>query len=256
MVDNLLYIIIPVLVIMFILNFIYGSIKFIIIGIIVIVIIIITKEIIKKFKSKFENKEFIFEIDDFLTSEECENLIKENDNNLFKSKVLSKDKYSSGRISSQKWIKNDKLNKKLLKLAQKYTNIKLTEKNAENIQFAKYDTKGKYDAHYDICDPINNGAKFIDKCKEDFKNYGSVRFLTILVYLNDNYIGGETKFTKINKIIKPTKGKALVFLNCNLDNESYKNGLCNKIEDSLHAGLPVTEGTKYIINKWYRIKEF
>lgn len=73
----------------------------------------------------------------------------------------------------------------------------------------------------------------------------SLRYATILVYLNDDFTGGETIFPKLNIKIKPKIGKVLIFYS--LDSKE------NTILDSLHGGLPITSGVKWICNKWYRM---
>ena len=80
--------------------------------------------------------------------------------------------------------------------------------------------------------------------------------LSSIVYLNDNFTEGETEFTKLNIKIKPKKGKALLFFNCNLHKNSNITGLCDVIKNSEHAGLPVKSGEKWIANFWIRLKSF
>lgn len=70
------------------------------------------------------------------------------------------------------------------------------------------------------------------------------RLHTILVYLNDDFAGGETYFPELNKYVRPKRGSALYFLNRDDDNLV--------ILHSIHAGLPIAEGTKYACNIWVR----
>jgi prolyl 4-hydroxylase len=76
---------------------------------------------------------------------------------------------------------------------------------------------------------------------------GSFRFATVLVYLNDDYSGGGTFFPKRNYTVTPKQGKVIMFYNLSPTNR-------NVLESSLHGGLPVTEGKKYICNFWIRLK--
>ena len=48
--------------------------------------------------------------------------------------------------------------------------------------------------------------------------------------------------SNINKKITPEKGKALIFFNCNYNKDTYNTGLCDIINNSKHAGLPVIHG--------------
>lgn len=52
--------------------------------------------------------------------------------------------------------------------------------------------------------------------------------ITFMIYLNDNYSGGETRFN--NVLIKPHKGMALFF-----------------IHEQKHESIPITEGVKYVL---------
>ena len=131
----------------------------------------------------------------------------------------------------------------------------------ENIQVVRYHPNQEYKHHYDICHPIQGHAEHLKTCKQDYKKYNSLRYATILFYLNDGYEGGETYFPKLNKKIKPKKGKALIFFNCNLNKDTKNNGLCDVIYNSEHAGLPVKvskntnqSNEKWIANVWIRTK--
>jgi predicted 2-oxoglutarate/Fe(II)-dependent dioxygenase YbiX len=70
------------------------------------------------------------------------------------------------------------------------------------------------------------------------------RIVTVLVYLNEGYEGGETEFPKLGWRFKGKLGDALIFWNLNQQGEREL--------DSLHAGLPVTKGEKWLLSKWVR----
>lgn len=72
------------------------------------------------------------------------------------------------------------------------------------------------------------------------------RVCTMLVYLNDAYEGGETEFTRLGWKYKGKAGDALLFWNLSISGERERN--------SLHAGLPVTKGEKWLLSKWVRGK--
>ncbi len=73
---------------------------------------------------------------------------------------------------------------------------------------------------------------------------GGQRTWTLMVYLNEPAGGGATRFKRIDKIFRPQAGKLLAWHN--LDAAGRPN------YDTLHAGLKVVAGVKYIITKWYR----
>ena len=82
----------------------------------------------------------------------------------------------------------------------------------------------------------------------DFLNEPNKRILTALIYLNDDYEGGETSFTNIGLNVKGKTGDALVF---------RSQGPDGNLEPlSWHAGLPVLRGTKYLASRWIRERTF
>ena len=192
----------------------------------------------------------IEEIPNFLTEEECDKIIEISKNKLVPSLVYTgnKDLYiTENRKSQQCWldedattfkIKDDKIFiKKLSDKIKDYTNTH--NKYHEQLQVVNYGSGGFFIPHYDACDGDS------EYCERMNGNNGP-RYLTFMVYLNDDFEGGETIFPVINKLVKPAKGKAVLFRNVN------DNG--NIINQSFHGGEPVKSGEKWIINKWIHIK--
>jgi len=70
----------------------------------------------------------------------------------------------------------------------------------------------------------------------------------MLVYLNDDYEGGETVFLRTGLRFKGKKGDALLFRNALPDGRAD--------EMAQHAGLPVTVGEKIIASRWIRARPF
>ncbi|PZU45174.1 MAG: oxygenase [Sphingomonas sp.] len=73
---------------------------------------------------------------------------------------------------------------------------------------------------------------------------GGQRTWTLMIYLNEPEEGGATRFKQIGKIFQPETGKMLAW--CNLDGQGRPNYA------TLHSGMKVYRGTKYVITKWYR----
>jgi prolyl 4-hydroxylase len=80
---------------------------------------------------------------------------------------------------------------------------------------------------------------------EDTENQ---RVLTMLVYLNDAYTGGETLFLSNDLKVRGKAGDGLLFRNADT------NGVGDP--DSLHAGLPVESGEKVVASRWIRQRRF
>lgn len=83
--------------------------------------------------------------------------------------------------------------------------------------------------------------------KEERKR-GGQRSWTTMAFLNEVEEGGETHFTNIGIKIVPKPGVLLIW------NNALPDGRPN--EDTMHAGLPVVKGVKYIFTKWYRSRQW
>jgi prolyl 4-hydroxylase len=77
---------------------------------------------------------------------------------------------------------------------------------------------------------------------------GGQRATTAMIYLNDVAEGGETEFPQLRASVPPQQGVILAWNNVTPD------GVPNPA--TLHAGLPVGAGVKYIITKWYRTRRW
>lgn len=103
--------------------------------------------------------------------------------------------------------------------------------NGEPLQVLRYRPGQEFKPHRD--------------CTDDRENQ---RILTMLVYLNEDYTGGETLFLKSGLKVRGKTGDALLFRNASDDGTPDM--------DSLHAGLPVLSGEKLIASRWIRQKPF
>lgn len=74
------------------------------------------------------------------------------------------------------------------------------------------------------------------------------RGMTVICYLNDGYDGGATEFPAAGMDFRGQVGDAIVFAN------TLRNGHVD--ESSRHAGLPVTQGEKWIATRWIRQRDF
>ena len=71
------------------------------------------------------------------------------------------------------------------------------------------------------------------------------RQMTALVWLNDEYEGGETHFPRLGITVRGAPGDMLVF--ANLDEHGKRD---DRME---HAGLPVTRGEKWLASRWISV---
>lgn len=101
----------------------------------------------------------------------------------------------------------------------------------ESLQVLRYRPGGEYKPHMDGLPAEPNQ-----------------RILTVLIYLSDDYEGGETRFERTGLTFRGKKGDALLFRN------SLADGRPDPM--SLHAGLPVARGVKYLASRWIRARTF
>lgn len=100
---------------------------------------------------------------------------------------------------------------------------------------------------YAIGQEFKNHTDYFEPSGADFDRYCGVagnRTWTVMVYLNVPEAGGATRFKAIDKIVQPETGKLLAWNNRRAD------GTPNPA--TLHHGMKVRAGVKYVITKWYR----
>lgn len=113
--------------------------------------------------------------------------------------------------------------------------------NGEGLQVVHYRTGGQYLPHFDYFAPDGPGSV-------GHLSNGGQRIATLVVYLNDVEAGGGTSFPEAGISLYPRKGQAIYFRYC--------NNLGQLDPATIHAGLPVLAGEKWIINKWVRRYRF
>ena len=115
----------------------------------------------------------------------------------------------------------------------------LDPRHGEPLQGQRYAIGQEFKAHTDYFEP--DGV--------DFHRYCSVagnRTWTAMVYLNEPDAGGATRFKAVDKTIQPELGKLVCW------NNHRPDGSLNPA--TIHHGMKVRAGTKYVITKWYREK--
>ena len=108
----------------------------------------------------------------------------------------------------------------------------------ETSQILHYRVGEQFAEHCDFLDPGNPGHA------RDIAMHGQ-RALTVLIYLNDDYEGGDTAFPALGRGFKGRKGDALVFWN--LTPEGAPDWRTR------HIGTAPTRGEKWLFSQWVRI---
>jgi len=111
--------------------------------------------------------------------------------------------------------------------------------HGEALQGQRYDVGQEFKPHTDYFTPGG----------PDYDRYCSIagqRSWTFMIYLNAVEAGGATRFKVIGKTFQPEPGKLVCW------NNRRRDGSVNP--NTLHHGMKVRAGMKYVITKWYREK--
>ena len=111
--------------------------------------------------------------------------------------------------------------------------------HGEPMQGQRYAVGQEFKGHTDYFEPM----------ALDYERYCGVagnRTWTVMIYLNEPEAGGATRFKTIDKIVQPETGKLLAW------NNRRPDGSLNPA--TIHQGMKVRAGVKYVITKWFREK--
>jgi prolyl 4-hydroxylase len=109
--------------------------------------------------------------------------------------------------------------------------------HGEGLQILHYLPGQEYEPHFDWFDPEQPGYGAITAV-------GGQRIASVVMYLNTPAHGGGTAFPEIGLTVTARRGAAVYF--------AYESG----DSSSLHAGLPVLQGEKWIATKWLRERPY
>lgn len=187
------------------------------------------------------HKPHVIVFDDFLSFEECSALIEDSQNKFKVSKVINDDDgsrvLSTNRTSQS--VSYSKSPNRLVKTieARIAELLNWPANHGEGLLVLRYEDGGEYKPHYDYFNTIKKGS---DKIMQN----GGQRVGTFLMFLSEVECGGATRFPKLNFEVRPKVGRAIYFSNVDLAG--------NVDNMTLHAGMPVIKGVKYLATLWIR----
>lgn len=163
----------------------------------------------------------ILVVEDFLTRQEClENIVlsEKVGYELAKVNTASGSKVRTDiRNNNRAFYKSEELAEKLWEKLQAFVPAQLGNSTAiglnELFRFYRYQRRHQFKGHFD---------------ESYIRNEREASYLTFMVYLNDNFQGGDTAFRGLR--IQPRQGMALAFLH-----------------NLYHEGSEVTQGVKYVL---------
>ncbi|MNV23162.1 Poxvirus C4/C10 protein [compost metagenome] len=163
----------------------------------------------------------LFVIDDFLSVQECDDYIlwseqqgyEEAKVQLDGGQVMMKNIRNNSRIVFPDHVLAEKIwNKVAPFVVRKFGNSEAIGLN-ELFRFYRYESGQRFKKHKD--------GSYV-------RNETEASYFTLMLYLNDDFEGGETSFE--THVIRPEKGQVLIF----------EHGL-------KHAGEPIISGVKYVL---------
>jgi len=186
----------------------------------------------------------LYVVDNFLSNVECDAFIEASEGRLQPSTVINLDNefQHENRTSENCWIEHD-ANDIVHEVSKRFSIlVQMPIRNAEQYKLVYYKKGAQYKPHFDSFDyETEDGKKYWEP--------GGQRMITVIAYLNDVEEGGETGFPELGINIPPKKGDAVVFHNT-LTNDTTTHPKINP--RSLHGGMPVIKGEKWIVNLWFR----
>lgn len=178
----------------------------------------------------------LFIVRDFLDAETCRALIELIDRKRRPSTIADDSGIENYRTSETcdldpELAVVDEIDRKIADL------LGLPRSSGELIQGQRYAAGQEFKAHTDTFEP--GGYDFYVHTTDMGQ-----RTWTAMVYLNEPEDGGATRFKAIGKTVQPETGKLLAW------NNLLPDGRPNPA--TMHQGMKVRHGVKYILTKWFR----
>ncbi|CRK97397.1 CLUMA_CG010787, isoform A [Clunio marinus] len=141
---------------------------------------------------------------------------------------------SNARVAKNAWLYNDtdEIPMRIDRRIEDMTG--LTQSTSEKLQVSNYGIAGHYNLHWDHS----------TKNEAEFDGGTGNRIATMMFYMSDVLIGGETVFPYLKLRITPDKRTAVFWYN--LDHSGQG------ISVTRHAACPVALGSKWVLNRWIR----
>lgn len=179
----------------------------------------------------------LYAIDNFLTVYECEKILQLTAHNLSPSLVSHDNGDNAFRTSMTCRLRHHEdpfvgyIDEKIART------LGVCLSYSEPIQAQHYAEGKEFKAHHDYFTPDA-------PVHSEYTQEQGQRTWTFMIYLNTTLSGGSTYFPYLDYAFHPKQGQAVIW------NNLYADGLPNRY--TLHHGMPVEEGYKTIITKWFR----
>jgi prolyl 4-hydroxylase len=178
----------------------------------------------------------IYTYPDYLDAAQCRSLIEVIDANRRPSTLLTSTYDSEFRTSEScdmdRWAPHIRpIDEGIARL------LGIRPEHGETMQGQRYAPGQQFRAHHDY---FHESEEYWQRVRHE----GGQRTWTAMIYLNDVEEGGATWFPQAGVRFKPRRGLLLAW------NNMAPDGKTNPA--TLHEGMPVVKGVKYIVTKWFR----
>ncbi|TPG38567.1 2OG-Fe(II) oxygenase [Sphingomonas koreensis] len=186
-------------------------------------------------RAAIETAQLYFQ-DDYLDAAQCQSLIDVIDTNRRPSTLLSSSPDANFRTSEScdmdRWAPHIRpIDESIARL------LGLDPEHGETMQGQRYAPGQQFRAHHDY---FHESEDYWQRVRHE----GGQRTWTAMIYLNNVDEGGATWFPQAGVRFKPRRGLLLAW------NNMAPDGTANPA--TLHEGMPVVKGVKYIVTKWFR----
>lgn len=182
----------------------------------------------------------MYAVRDFLSAEECAQLVALIDADVRPSKRLSTAKDPNFRTSETCLLSADEpvvaeVERRMVEL------LGIPISHSETVQGQRYHPGQQFKMHNDY---FAGGQPYSPTVAKE----GGQRTWTAMVFLNRPEAGGCTSFPRASVKVTPRTGALLTWFN--LDRDGLPNPFTH------HEGMVVEAGVKYILTKWFREREW
>lgn len=178
----------------------------------------------------------LFFVDDFLSAAQCAALIAEIEANRRRSTLLSEQADTAFRTSDS--CDMNRYSDLVRPIDEAIAGLLgLPPASGETMQGQRYAPGQHFRAHHDY---FHEGEPYWPRMRDT----GGQRTWTAMCYLNDVAEGGATWFPLAGIRVRPKRGLLIAWNNMAAD------GRPNTA--TIHEGMAVVEGVKYIVTKWFR----
>jgi len=182
----------------------------------------------------------LYQIDDFVTKEECRRLRELADTDMQRSSVTNPDNTDADFRNSRTCQIGQSRDPLVLDLHRRIcAYLGINPSYSESMQLHVYGPREQFKLHTDAFEPFS--AEY-----DEYAGAQGQRTWSVLLYLNDVDVvaGGATVFPQAGITVQPRSGRMLFW------NNLLPNG--EPVAETAHESLPLLAGEKAVITNWFR----